>query len=62
MEKAVYVAGWGAMLVLALILLGAWVYPQEVMVGMPRPALLGLGVIWLGAVIGGLISAWTFRK
>ncbi len=62
MEKVVYAMSWGAMLVLALILIGAWVYPQYIMKGAPRLVLIALGVLWIVVVCSGLVSAWKFRK
>ncbi len=57
LARSCYLLGWLVLLLLGAILVLAWLYPQQIMTGVPRPALVALALLLIGAIIVSLVAA-----
>jgi hypothetical protein len=50
-----YVTGWIVLLLMAALLVAAWMFPQAVMTGVPRPVLIVLGLLTVAVILASLV-------
>jgi hypothetical protein len=54
MAKLNYAVAWLALLSLAAFYVAAWFFPQAILTGMPRPVLIAMELVVLGAILASL--------